>query len=255
MAILLLILSQRKFKKLNKTDIEEILCRTGTRVLTPEENSSLTLKISQAGLSTDARWIQGLRTFLAGGVILITVFLLITSFKALVLLMFVPLMYYLPVWKLNKKIKSRQREIKRILPEFTILLSATLTAGANLQSGIRTAANAISGPLKDEINNALKAYGSGQPFSEALMDMARRTDVDELSSLTQTLIQIHDKGAPVAETMKAYSKQMRISKKFDTMEQAGKLAVSMLFPIIIFMLMPFLAVILYPAGHAIINAF
>lgn len=251
-AILLSALSQRKFEKI---DVKEVLCRTGTRVLNPEENNVLRLKISQAGLNIDPRLLQGLRANLAGGIALITILLMTVSFNSFALILLAPLFYYLPLLWLNKKIKARQAQIKLSLSEFTILLSTTLTAGANLQAGMRTAANAINGPLKDEINNAMKSYGSGQPFSEALLDMARKVDVDELTSLVQTLVQIHDKGAPVAETMKAYSKQMRITKKFTTMEQAGKLSVSMLFPIVIFMLLPFLAVVLYPAGHAILNAF
>lgn len=251
-AVLLSVLSQRQFQK---PDIKEVFCRTGTRVLTPEENSTLQTKIAQAGLDIDSHWIQGLRVVLAGGLVLLIIPLLLVSLNFLAFILLMPLLYYLPVLWLNKKIKARQAQIKLSLSEYTILLSTTLTAGANLQAGMRTSANAVNGPLKDEINNAMKAYGSGQPFSEALLDMARRVDVDELSALVQTLVQIHDKGAPVAETMKAYSKQMRITKKFATMEQAGKLSVSMLFPIVIFMLLPFLAVVLYPAGYAISNAF
>lgn len=221
-AILLSALSQRQFKNI---DIKEAFCRTGTRVLTPEENSVLQLKIYQAGSNIDPRWIQGLRVVLAGAVILITIPLLLVSLNAFALLLLAPLMYHLPLIWLNKKMKARQAQIKRTLSKFTILLSTTLTAGANLQAGVRTAANAIKGPLRDEINNALKAYGSGQPFSEALLDMARKVDVDELTSLIQTLVQIHDKGSPVAETMKAYSKQMRITKESATKEQAGKVSV------------------------------
>lgn len=251
-AVLLSALSHRQFEKV---DIKEVLCRTGTRVLSPEEHSSLQSKISQAGLDIDPHWIQGLRVVLAGGIILITIPLLFISLNYLAFVLLSPLLYYFPIYWLNKRTKARQAQIKLALSEFTILLSTTLTAGANLQAGMRASANAISGPLKDEINNTMKAYGSGQPFSEALLDMARKVDVDELTSLVQTLVQIHDKGAPVAETMKAYSKQMRITKKFATMEQAGKLSVTMLFPIVIFMLLPFLAVVLYPAGYAISNAF
>lgn len=252
MTILLSLLSQRRFKK---PDIKEILCRTGTRVLNPQDNSVLQSKIRQAGLSIDPRLMQGLRVSLSGAIVLITMLLMLVSVNGLALILLAPLFYYLPLLWLNKKIKARQDQIKQTLSEFTILLSTTLTAGANLQAGMRTSANAIRGPLRDEINNVMKAYGSGQPFSEALLDIAGKVDVDELSSLVQTLVQIHDKGAPVAETMKAYSKQMRITKKFNTMEQAGKLSVSMLFPIVIFMLLPFLAVVLYPAGYAISNAF
>jgi len=252
LAIFLALLSQHKFKV---PDIEEVLCRTGIRALSAEENNTLQIKINQAGLNTSPQLIQGTRVVLAGVIILLTLFLTLSSPNALILLLLAPILYYFPILKINKKIKTRQTQIKQTLSEFTLLLSTTLTAGTNLQSGIRIAANAIDGPLKDEINNALRSYGAGQPFSEALLDMCRRTDIDELSSLVQTLIQIHDKGAPISETMKAYSTQMRTTKKFATMEQAGKLSVSMLFPIIIFMLLPFLAVVLYPAGHAISNAF
>lgn len=207
MTILLSLISQRRYKK---PDIKEILCRTGTRVSNIQENNILQLKIRQAGLNIDPRFMQGLRVSLAGAIVLITMLLMLVSLNGIAIVLLAPLFYYLPLFWLNKKIKARQDEIKLSLSEFTILLSTTLTAGANLQAGIRTSANAIRGPLRDEINNAMKAYGSGQPFSEALLDMAVKMDVEELTSLVQTLSQIHDKGAPVAETMKAYSKQMRI---------------------------------------------
>lgn len=240
----------------NKLNTKEILCRTGTRLTTPEENSMLHYKVSQSGLNIDPLWVQGLRVILASSVMLISLLLtMLFSARFLLLVFFTPLLYYLPILYLNRKIKERQMQIKLTLSKFTMLLSTALTAGADLQTGVRVSADAIRGPLKDVINDVLKAYGSGQPFSEALIKTTEKVEVDELMPLVQTLSQIYDKGAPVSETMKAYSRQIRTTKRHTTRERAGKLSVSMLFPIAIFMLMPFLIVIMFPAAYVLTNSF
>jgi len=231
------------------------LCRTGTRILSEEERSVISLKIVQAGLNIKPEWFQGLKMFLAGVVVLLCVPLMLISFNFLFLLPLALVLYLLPNAWLNSKRKARQSNIRRSLSEFTLLLSTVLTSGVNLITGLKEASNATGGPLRDEVERAIKNHMVGENLIDALANMAKRTDVDDLNSLVRTLNQASVSGSSLAETMQSHSEQMRLVRKFETMEQAGKLSVTMIFPVMIFILIPCMMVFGYPAMYALMRTF
>ncbi len=241
-------------KRVPKINTTEVLCRTGVRVATPEEQSLLQLRITQAGINIKPEWFMGLKVFTAGGWLILTLPLLILSKSWLILTLFAPLFYFLPDWWLKNKRAARQSAIKLSLADFTIMLSTTLSAGAGLLTALRESARGAGGPLKDEIDLTIRDHLSGKPLMDALMDMSVRTDVDELNSLVRTLNQVYSHGSPLAETMQSYSEQMRLVRKFETMDAAGSLSVKMVIPVLFFILVPCIAVIAYPAVYALMQA-
>lgn len=237
-------------------NVEEVLCRTGTRIMPPEEQDATRMKIIQAGISITPEFLYGIKALLATGCILTSVlFILSLSLNWIALALLAPILYFVPDWWLSRKRARRQTEIKLALSDFSKMLAIALTAGAHLILALSEAAKAVGGSLKEEINITIKDHNAGKPISEALLDMAKRTDVDELNALVRTLSQAHAQGAQLAETMTAYSEQMRMVRKFETMEQAGKLSVKMVLPVLVFVLMPVLMVIGYPAVYSLKQAF
>ena len=77
----------------------------------------------------------------------------------------------------------------------------------------------------------------------------------EINSLISTLNQIYVQGAPASEKMKEYAEQIRMSKRYEIMDAAGKLQIRLIFVVTFFMLIPLLMVIGYPALVALMSAF
>lgn len=244
-----------------QVDMTQVLCRTGIRLLTPEEQNSMQMKLVQAGVDTTPEYLYGMKAILASGTILISfLFMMMFSTNWLSLALIAPILYFIPDLWLNKKRAARQGMIKMSLSDFAKWLAVALTAGTNLLTALSEAAKAIASkpggiPLRDEVELTIKDHNAGKPLVESLYDMAIRTDVEELNSLVSTINQAYLQGAPLAETVSAYSSQMRMVRKFEAMEQAGKLSIKLIPIVLVFILVPILIVIGYPAVYSLMQAF
>lgn len=244
------------------------LCRTGEKIVRPEEHSRLLRKIVQAGLinmpffkkhgiaseSKIADWFMGLKAFLAGCGVLGFLFLLPFSSKALLFLALTPFLYFLPDIWLNRRIAARQTEIRNSLPRFSRYLATIILSGTDIAVALEKAGDAAGGAIREEIEYVMRDYKTSASLTDALLEMTRRTQVDELNSLVQTVRDMYEVGASRAEAIRNYSDRMRMSRRFETMGEAGKLSVKLLFPVFIFFLAPFMIIIMYPAVYSLMEA-
>lgn len=236
-------------------DPQEVLCRTGTRLVSEEERSALALKLVRAGMMISPEYFAGLRAVLTALYMLICLGMMMIRPGLILFILLAPLVFFLPSLWLKRAIQRRQNQIKRDMGDFTIMMATALTAGINPVPALQEAASAIGGVLQAEINRFIIEIMSGKNFSVAAMELVRRNDVDELANFTRTMEQIYIQGAPGAETMKIYSEQMRITRKFETMDRAGKLSVQLILPVLLFILLPILMAIGYPSVYSLIHAF
>jgi tight adherence protein C len=243
------------FRYLPEVDREEVLTRTGTRLLNEEEKNLTAMMISRAGLDIRPEYFYGLKVSLASLYIIFTVFISMLSPISIIMLVLAPLMFYLPDMWLNSKINARKAELKKKLDDFAMYLSTSLSSDPDMINALSEASKSTGGVYEEEIGRVIKENATSQRLTDALIDMAVRTDVDELNTLVSTLCQIYDHGAPAAEKMKQFSDKVRDAKKFNVIEQSGKLSIRLIFVVLIFMLLPVMMVIGYPAIYSLMNAF
>jgi tight adherence protein C len=93
---------------------------------------------------------------------------------------------------------------------------------------------------------------AGKQRRDALKNLALRTDLEDVSSLVNLLIQTDKFGTSVAQALRVHSESMRIKRYQRAEEVATKLPVKLLFPLILF-IFPSLFVILL--GPAVIQIF
>ncbi|WP_054697591.1 type II secretion system F family protein [Syntrophomonas palmitatica] len=247
-------------KKAPKINREEILCRTGLRVITEEEKSLVALQLTRAGINKPPEYLHGLKVCLASGYLLGMSFIgLIFSISPLLMLFLLaagtPLMWFLPGMRLKQKIAARQAEAGNRLDDFTTYLSTALSSAPDILTALQEAGEATGGVYKEEIDKVLKENASGKNLSDALFDWGVRMDVREINTLISTLNQIYIQGAKASEKMKEFAAQVRISKQNKMMEAAGKLNIRLIFVVTFFMLIPLLMAVGYPAVHAVLSAF
>ncbi len=245
-------------KKTPKIDREEVLCRTGLRVINEEEKSLTTLKLIRAGIDKPPEYYHGLKVILTGGYLLVLTFLsLILSLPiglTLLLLIGAPIMWFFPGMRINSRINYRQTQIRKKLDDFATYLSTALTSVPDILTALQEAGNATGGVYKEEIDRIIKENASGKNLSDALFDWGYRVDVGEINSLVSTLNQIYIQGSPASEKMKEYAEQVRMTKRYEMMDMAGKLQIKLIFIVTIFMLVPLLMSIGYPAVASLMNA-
>lgn len=235
-------------------DQEVILTRTGTRLLTEEEQSALQLKITRAGMEIKPEYFQGIKAGIAGLSLILIVFLtIIFSFKALFLLLLVPVFYLLPTIWLDSRIEMRKTKFLMDLDNFVVYLSTALTSSPELIVALQEAAISTGGVYEKEILRAVKENASGKNLTDTLLDMAYRIDVEEINSLVNVINQTSIYGGSIAENMQEYADKLRENKRFAVMEQAGKLTIKLTLLVLITMVLPVLLIIGYPAIYTLIH--
>jgi tight adherence protein C len=91
---------------------------------------------------------------------------------------------------------------------------------------------------------------AGKRRAEALHNLAERTGEDELSKLVSILIQADRFGTSIAESLRTHADFMRIRRRQQAEERAGKVGVKLVFPIF-FCILP--AMLIVTAGPGILQ--
>ena len=87
----------------------------------------------------------------------------------------------------------------------------------------------------------------GAPRSGAMRRMAARTGAEEISSLVAVLLQSERFGTSISEALRIYAISMRDKRSQQAAENAEKMAVRLLFPMVIFIFPSILVVTVGPA--------
>lgn len=254
LASFLIVIGPTVYSKLpkNKTQTKEVFDRLGSRLKT--ESSELQKLLLTADIDFTAEQFNGIRMGLAlAGIVLIPLLALFNIWWLGLVLFLAG--FTMPVMWLKNKANARKQELRKQLPTFLMFFSCALTAGADTLRAFKESAVRAGDPIKSEIEKLLNEIGTGKPIAEAITDMAARIDLDEMTTLAKTITQSFRYGSELAQDMKNQSVQFRAARRFDAMETANKLTVKLIFPVLIFMLVPCLIAIGFPAGVALMNAF
>jgi len=155
--------------------------------------------------------------------------------------------FLIPRMWLKSAVRSRQRLILRALPDAMDLVTTCVEAGLGLDAALGRVAEQMKGPLADELGQTLSEISMGRLRREALADLGTRTDVQELISFVNSVIQAEQLGVSVAQVLKVQSDQMRTRRRQKAEQTAHEAAVKMIFPLVLFIFPSFMVVILGPA--------
>ncbi len=159
-----------------------------------------------------------------------------------------------PSTLLQRKVDERQGEIRRDLPDTLDLLAISVEAGVGFEGAMGVVSDNFDSALSDEFSRTLREMELGLPRRQALENLKRRTEVQELSNFILTLTQADALGMPIGRVLKTQAAEMRNKRRAWAREKAAKLPVKILFPLMPILLATFI-VILGPAGASIGGAF
>jgi len=149
------------------------------------------------------------------------------------------------VW-LKRKVRKRQDQIRKGLPDALDMLSVTAEAGLGFDQSLQRVSEYWQTPIGIEFGRVVAEMEMGVSRQQALRNMADRLDVRELSSFVAVIIQSDQLGMSIADALHAQAEQMRIERRFRAQEAARKVPLKMLFPMMLLIFPAMLAVVCGP---------
>lgn len=157
---------------------------------------------------------------------------------------------YGPRLWLASRIKKRQKEIWRSLPDAFDLVTASVEAGLGIDASFQRVLERVTGPFADELGRALREIQVGKARKEAFMEMADRAGVEELAVLIHAIVQAETMGISIAGVVRQQTKVLRTKRRQKAEEQAFKAPIKMVFPLV-FLIFPAVGIVI--GGPAIIQ--
>ena len=154
----------------------------------------------------------------------------------------------------RRRADARQQEIVSALPDILDQLTVLLEAGLGFNSAVDKIARSTSGPLVDEFARALHAIRLGRPRNEALEEIATRTGTQEVRQFVSAIKQADGLGVPMARVARVQSEHMREIRRLHAEEQAMRLPVKLVFPMVLCMLPALFVVLLGPVAIRILGS-
>lgn len=138
---------------------------------------------------------------------------------------------------LTHQVGTRRARLAAELPDVAELLALAVAAGEGLLAALSRVAEISDGELTVELRRTLAEARSGVPLAVALERMAARTDAPAVARFADSVAVAVERGAPLAEVLRAQAQDARDSARRDLMELGGKKEVSMMIPVV-FILLP-----------------
>lgn len=233
------------------------------RILTPSRNlEQLQRDLIHAGLQEKLTVSDflGLRFLVGAGLASIVIlFYTLTgqslfSGFGLILALFMVGLYAPNMW-LRSQVRKRKKAIALALPDALDMMSICVDAGLGFEAAIQKVAYQWNNELALEFRRAISEMRVGLPRSEALRNMAERTDVAEIASFIAVLVQAERLGVAIRRVLHTQADQLRIRRRQRAQEAAQKAPIKMLFPLALFVFPATFLIILGPAIPRIMSAF
>nr|MBC7243917.1 type II secretion system F family protein [Chloroflexota bacterium] len=161
----------------------------------------------------------------------------------------------LPDFWLRSRVRQRKAQITRALPDALDMLTICVDAGAGLESAMLKISEKWQNAIAQEFGKVVAEIRIGKTRREALQDMVERTNVPEVASFVAVLLQADQFGLSIANVLHNQSEQMRQRRWQRAEEEARKVPIKLLFPLVFLILPAIFAVTIGPAIPILLGIF
>jgi tight adherence protein C len=138
--------------------------------------------------------------------------------------------YVYPTSALKGKIKKRTKAIRYALPGTLDLLTISMEAGLSLDMAIMKVSDSDETILGVEFQKVLSEIRLGRARSDALVAMADRNAVDELTVFVRAVVQAEPLGISITNVLRIQSEELRRLRKQRAEQSGHRAPVLMLLP-------------------------
>jgi len=158
------------------------------------------------------------------------------------------------VW-LDNRVRHRQKEIIKSLPDAFDLITTCVEAGLGLEAALARVAEKVEGPFGEELALSLREVALGKLRRDALRELSLRVGVPDLTTFINAVIQAESMGTSIANVLRVQAEQMRMKRRQRAEQQAHAAPIKMMFPLVLCIFPTLFIVILGPAGIQIYEQF
>lgn len=155
--------------------------------------------------------------------------------------------YFIPDLLLYSKGLERQKAMQLELANTLDQMLISVEAGLGFEGAMARAGENGKGPLAEELVRTLQDMQVGRSRRESYIALAERTNIPELRSFVQAVVQADTYGIAISRVLRVQAKVMRVKRRQRAEEKAMKLPVMILFPLLFFIFPVLFIAILGPA--------
>jgi tight adherence protein C len=166
--------------------------------------------------------------------------------------------FFGPGLYVDHRLSIRRREIENGLPDALDLMVVCIEAGSGLDQAIVKTSDelAIAYPvLANELRILTAEIRAGKPRMEAFKSLANRTRVDDVRALVAMLVQTDKFGTSIGQALRTHADVSRDKRRQRAEEKAQKIAVKLVFPLVLCFFPAFYVVVLGPAVIQFVRTF
>jgi tight adherence protein C len=142
--------------------------------------------------------------------------------------------------------RRRARQVEGEVPQLLDLLAAGSTAGLSAELSVRRAAEALRGPLGEDLRGVAHLADLGARWRDELDAYAIATGSIDLMRTMAVLQRTERLGASLADATRELAATVRQARRAATLERARTAPVKMLFPLVFLILPAFLLLTVVP---------
>jgi tight adherence protein C len=164
----------------------------------------------------------------------------------------------LPEFVVQQLARRRQKRVKEHLADAVDLMIIAANAGQSLDMSLGRVAEEMSRrapALGEELTITISELRGMSDRRQPLENLAKRTDLREVKSVTATLVQTLRYGTPLTQSLKNLAREMREARMLALEEKAAKLPALLSLPLMLFIMPAIFVVTAGPAVLAIAEAF
>lgn len=173
----------------------------------------------------------------------------------LVVLVFTLLGFFFPQLWLQSRINSRQKEIRKAMPDALDLLTICVEAGLGFEAAMSKVSEKWENQLSLALLRTIREIQLGKARRDAMRDMAERIGIPEMTSFVAAIIQSEILGVSLAKVLRIQSDQMRVRRRQRAEEQAHQAPVKMILPLAFLIFPSIFIILLTPAGIQLSRSF
>ncbi len=163
--------------------------------------------------------------------------------------------YFGPGLVLDMLMSRRQEILRMAMPDALDLMVVCVEAGLGLDQAILSVSRELElthPEISDEFRLVNLEMQAGKRRAEALRNLAERTGENDIRKFVAILTQTDRFGTSMAESLRTHSDFMRVRRRQEAEERAGKVGVKLVFPIF-FLILPSMLVV--AAGPGLLQVF
>ena len=153
-----------------------------------------------------------------------------------------------PTFWLRKAVNKRIKLIRKSMADVVDLIILAIEAGLGFDQAVGQAVQKTTGPLSEELARVLDEIRVGKQQGEAFRDMSKRVRMQELTLLVAAIDQATRMGTGLSHALRLQATEIRERRMAFIKEQAGKLPVKMMLPLVFCIFPALFVVILGPAA-------